>query len=82
MDETFAIDFNDVDLCLRIRQAGLRIVYTPFAELSHFEGVSARRNEQSPLEIAAFKRRWGACIENDPYYNINLSRNSLAFETR
>jgi len=73
-DEQFATDFNDVDFCLRVIQKGLRIVYTPYAELYHFEGTSIRRKTQDPREVALFKSRWAGEIRDDPYYNPNLTR--------
>lgn len=81
-DESFAVDFNDIDLCLRIREAGYRIVYTPYAELYHFEGASAKRTSQDPVEVSNFLRRWAKWVENDPYYNTNLARDRLDFACR
>lgn len=82
LDEQLAVAFNDVDLCLRIRAAGYRIVWTPFAELIHHESAS-RGNEDNPEKLARFQReirfmqdRWGATLETDPYYNPNLSMRS------
>jgi len=73
-DERLPVDFNDVDFCLRVRQAGYRIVYTPHARLLHRESASFRRRGQRPEEIAAMRRRWGALLDYDPYYNANYSR--------
>ena len=74
------VAFNDVDLCLRVREAGYRIVWTPFATLVHHESKS-RGQEDTPEKQARFERevavmqaRWGAQLRADPYYNINLSR--------
>ena len=79
LDEQIAVAFNDVDLCLRIRAAGYRNIWTPFAELIHHESAS-RGYEDNPEKIARFQReirfmrdRWGATLETDPYYNPNLS---------
>ena len=79
LDEQIAVAFNDVDLCLRIRAAGYRNIWTPFAELIHHESAS-RGYEDNPEKIARFQRevrfmqdRWGAVLDNDPYYNPNLS---------
>jgi GT2 family glycosyltransferase len=74
-DEQFAVDYNDVDFCLRIGAAGYRIVYTPYAELYHFEGSTLSRSAVDPAEEAAFKARWTDMIDNDPHYNPNLPRN-------
>jgi GT2 family glycosyltransferase len=76
-DEQFGTDFNDVDLCLRMREQGLRIVYTPFAELFHFEGKSFKRTTQKEEEQAAFKLRWGKVLAADPYYNPGLPRDRV-----
>ncbi len=78
-DETFATDYNDVDLCLKIRKAGYRIAYTPYAELYHFESISIRRTEQNPDEVSRFRERWSSVLARDPYYNPNLTRNGLDF---
>lgn len=72
-DETFPIDFNDVDYCLRVRRAGYRIVYTPYARLFHHESASFGARQQDPDGIAEMKRRWGPEIARDPYYNPNLT---------
>ncbi|WP_367269958.1 glycosyltransferase [uncultured Pseudacidovorax sp.] len=74
-----AVAFNDVDFCLRLREAGLRNVWTPYAELIHHESVSRGRDD-SPEKQARFNaevdymtRRWGALLQNDPAYNPNLT---------
>ena len=79
-DRAFATDFNDIDFCLKLRQRGYRIVFTPFARLYHFEGQTSVRTEQDPREKSLFLSRWQAVIENDPYYNPNLRRDSITFE--
>ncbi|GAA4485914.1 glycosyltransferase family 2 protein [Gluconacetobacter asukensis] len=80
MDETnLAIAFNDVDLCLKIRKLGLRIVWTPFAELYHHESASRGHDRMGP-NAARFQReadimvaRWGDILLNDPYYSPNYT---------
>lgn len=80
MDEGYAVAFNDVDFCLKIREKGYLIVYNPFVEFKHYESKS-RGTENTPEkikrfqgEIARFKERWQNFLdEGDPYYNINLS---------
>jgi O-antigen biosynthesis protein len=70
---------NDVDLCLRVREAGYRNVWTPFAELVHHEsatrGVDATPEEQarSASEQSYMHARWAATLRNDPAYNPNLT---------
>ncbi|MCJ2072878.1 glycosyltransferase family 2 protein [Methylobacterium sp. J-030] len=79
------VAFNDVDLCLKIRRAGYRIVWTPFAKLIHHESKS-RGAEDTPEkqkrfegEVLTMLDRWGPELRADPYYNINLSRNSAHY---
>jgi len=73
------VTFNDVDLCLRIRQRGWRNLWTPFAELHHLESAS-RGDDFSGEKLARFMReeafmhrRWDAELAADPYWNPNLS---------
>jgi GT2 family glycosyltransferase len=79
LDEQLAVAFNDVDFCLRVRAAGYRNIWTPFAELIHHESAS-RGSEDNPEKLARFRReidfmmqRWGSTLQNDPCYNPNLS---------
>jgi hypothetical protein len=76
-DETFPVDFNDIDFCLRLRSAGYRVVYTPHAKLYHFEGSSIPRRSQRAAERMAFHERWRTLIERDPYYHPMLPRERL-----
>jgi GT2 family glycosyltransferase len=71
-DEKLRVAFNDVDFCLRAREKGYQIVYTPYAQLYHFE--SASRGSLHPMDDEQFFRdRWGNPGEyKDPYYNANL----------
>lgn len=75
-----AITFNDVDYCLRLREQGLKIVWTPYAELYHHESISRggkkgwRKLLQAKLEAAYMRRRWKTEMLNDPFYNPNLCR--------
>jgi GT2 family glycosyltransferase len=84
LDERFATDFNDVDYCLRARDAGYRIVVTPFAKLYHFEGASfgSREHVVHPDEVRLMSERWGHVIAHDPYYNPNLTRTALDYSLR
>ena len=80
LDREFAVAYNDVDLCMRVRKAGYLIVWTPFAELYHEESKN-RGADDTPekqrrfrSEVDLFKRRWWKELESgDPYYNPNLS---------
>lgn len=71
-DESFSLDFNDVDLCLKMRMLGYRIVYTPFAELIHHERASRKENLAPGDQVARFLRRWRTAIQNDPAYSPQL----------
>ena len=86
-DESFAVGFNDVDFCFRIREAGYVVTFTPYAELYHYEFVSRGREEGDPekmvrweQERARFAERWPRVfLEGDPYTNPNLSRDSFYY---
>jgi GT2 family glycosyltransferase len=78
-DESFAVDFNDTDLCLKMLETGYRVVYTPYCQLFHFEGASAQRMKQNEDEHRRFVTRWARYMENDPYYNRNFARDRFDF---
>ena len=78
-EEKLMVAFQDVDLCLKIRDKGYLIVYTPFAALYHHESVS-RGYDLNPNEIMAMNNRWGDILLSDPYYNPNLSLDSEDFQ--
>src|SRR5215211_8862451 len=80
-EENLRVSFNDVDLCLRIRERGCSIVYTPYAELLHHESVS-RGYKGDTAEILYMRARWGKVLDKDPYYNANFSRGSGDFNLR
>lgn len=80
LEEKFKVAFNDVDLCMRIREKGYLIVFTPFAELYHYESKSRgledtiEKQKRFKGEIDLFEERWRAELEKgDPYYNPNLA---------
>lgn len=68
------IAFNDVDYCLKLREAGYRIIFTPYAELYHFESKSRQNYYQkiTKKEANFIRKKWAKYIKNDPYYNPNL----------
>jgi GT2 family glycosyltransferase len=73
------IAFNDVDLCLRIREKGYRILWTPYAELYHLESAS-RGPDTDPDKMPRFTREqefmklnWKDRLLCDPYYSPNLT---------
>jgi GT2 family glycosyltransferase len=74
-----AVAYNDVDLCIRIREAGYRIIWTPYAELYHLESKS-RGSDLAPAHIERFRhecaymtRRWASQLATDPFFSPNLS---------
>lgn len=78
-EQELKVAFNDVDFCLRLREAGLRNVWTPYAELFHHESAT-RGQDLSPERQARFNRevrymleRWNGLLQNDPAYNPNLT---------
>ena len=79
LDEQLAVAFNDVDFCLRVRALGYRNLFTPFAELIHYESKS-RGLEDTPEKVRRFtaevermKRKWGGELDDDPFYSPNLT---------
>jgi hypothetical protein len=78
LDEGYPSAFNDIDFCLRLREAGHGIAYAPEAELTHHELQTYRshyRGERAPFEAeetARMRRRWAAVIAADPFHNPNL----------
>jgi GT2 family glycosyltransferase len=79
-DESLAVAFNDVDLCLKIRKAGYLVVYDPFTQAVHYESMSRgdeytkEKAQRYRREAALMKERWpGYYEEGDPYYNPNFS---------
>ena len=87
--EDLAVAFNDIDFCMKLRQAGYLIVYNPYAELYHYESKS-RGLEDTPekvarfnREIATFEKKWPEILKNgDPYYNPNLTLESQDFSLK
>lgn len=81
LDEEFTVAYNDVDFCLRVRDAGWRIVWTPYAELYHYESKSRGSDENDPAKKARFdaehERLYAVHgrenILHDPYYSPSLS---------
>ena len=86
LDEGLQVAFNDIDFCLRVRQAGYRNLWTPFAELYHHESASRGREDTDEKkarflgEVQFMQQRWGDALLADPAYNPNLSLGSLCCE--
>ena len=86
LEEFFQVAWNDIDFCLRIRESGEYVAYTPLAELIHYESVSRGLDESGPAlkryakEVVEMRARWLDRIVVDPYYNPNLSLNRPLWE--
>jgi GT2 family glycosyltransferase len=80
------VAFNDVDYCMKLRKAGYRVVYNPFAVLYHLESKSRGREitqaqqQRHRSEALAFHERWGHSELMDPYYNLHFERYARPFE--
>ena len=79
------IAYNDIDLCLRVKEQGFRVVYTPFAELYHYES-SSRGTDTSGANLIRLEnessymyQKWEKIIDNDPAYSPNLTLTSDSF---
>ena len=79
-DEGFSYDYTDIDLCMKIRERGYLIVYTPYAELYHHESLTRGQMDRPEKllrlckEVKLFFERWRGLLERgDPYYNCNLT---------
>ncbi len=88
LDEGFAVAYNDVDFCLKLRAKGYLNIFTPFAELYHHESASrgyetGEKLERFKRECALFKSKWADVLEaGDPFFNPNLSLDSPMFEPK
>jgi hypothetical protein len=91
-EKNLKIAFGDIDFCIRVREAGYRNVWTPYAELYHHESAT-RGYEDTPEKRARFagemrymQDRWGSLLLNDPAYSPNLALHredfSYAFPAR
>jgi|GEM_PF-2872571 len=70
----FPVNLQDVDYCLKVNAQGLRVVYTPDATLLHYETSTRKEFGASEREMQVLRERWGAWIDDDPFYNPNLTR--------
>jgi len=80
MDETLAVAYNDIDYCMKLGKAGLHVLFTPYAELIHYESKTRgpedneRKRARFAEESAVFCERWEKELEaGDPWYSPNLS---------
>lgn len=78
-EESLQVAFNDVDFCLKVREAGYRNLWTPYAELYHYESKSRgfddtpEKEKRFAREVGYIKSKWGELLGNDPYYSPNLT---------
>ncbi len=81
LDEAFTVAYNDVDFCLRVGKAGWKVVWTPYAELTHYESKSRGDDDTDPAKKARadaerarlYEKHGRDALLRDPYYNPNLS---------
>ncbi len=92
-EQNLKIAYNDVDFCLKIRKKGFLVVYTPYAKLYHYESLSRgddesiKKEDPEKLKRIVSERKfmaekWQDWIDNDPYYNPNLTRRKEDFSLR
>jgi len=86
-EEMFAVAFNDVDFCLKLREKGYFNIYNPYVELMHYESKTRgyentpEKNERFNRECKNFREKWKDLLEKpDPYYNLNLTRNTASYD--
>lgn len=80
------VSLNDVDFCLKVREAGYRNIYTPFAELYHHESKSRgkddteEKRERHKREREFMQQKWGDVLQDDPFYSPHLTREHEQFQ--
>ncbi len=79
MSSWFPANYNDLDYCLKLGNAGYRVVATPDAVLTHFES-SSRSGAVATTELDLIRRRWGRLLNDDPFYNPNFKSGIADFE--
>jgi GT2 family glycosyltransferase len=78
-EHNLSIAFNDVDFCLRVREAGYRNIWTPYAELYHHESATRglentlEKQQRFQKEVLYMLKRWNGLLDKDPAYNVNLT---------
>ncbi len=89
LDTGFAVSLNDVDFCLKLRKMGYLNVWTPFAELYHYESISrgldthGEKAERYNKESEVFRNKWKDVLDKgDPYYNVNFSLDRSDFSLK
>jgi GT2 family glycosyltransferase len=85
LDEALTGAFNDIDFCLRLREAGFRIVWTPHAQFYHYVsaraggGANGTKQGRVLAEEQLLRKKWGGALEKDPFYNPNFSLTNELF---
>lgn len=85
-EQDLTVAFNDVDYCLKVREQGKRVIYTPLAELYHYESVSRGKDDnpvklrRASTEAAYMRQRWAGIMQGDPFYNPNLNSKTPDFK--
>lgn len=85
-EEKLAVAYNDVDLCLKARKKGLKVIFTPYAKVIHHESVSRGlddnpvKNTRLRKELETMNLRWGEMLMKDPAYSPNLSHDGGGFK--
>ncbi|MBC5851952.1 glycosyltransferase family 2 protein [Vibrio metschnikovii] len=86
LDEQLTVAFNDVDLCLRVREQGLRVLYSPFARLYHYESLSRgkdttpEKKQRAAQEVEYMHQRWSIRSYQDPFYHPLLDSRLANFQ--
>ena len=84
-EENLHVAYNDIDLCFKVRNNGLRVVFTPYAKLLHHESLSrgvdqiVEKNQRLQNELRTMHERWGEFLKIDPAYSPNLSLDGGGF---
>ena len=85
-EKNLSVAYNDIDLCFKAREKGLRVIFTPYAKVIHHESIS-RGPDNDPVinsrlskELETMKNRWGEFIKIDPAYNPNLRSDGGSFK--
>lgn len=87
--EEFVVEYNDVDFCLKVKEAGYNNLYIPHVELYHYESVSrghphatSESYRRHVKEVNRFRKKWMKYVEHDPCYNVNLTLGAENFAIR
>lgn len=79
-EERFTLEFNDIDLCLRLRALGYRIIMTPHAELEHVEKASRGKTLPPGEDVALFLERWHSWLAEDPSFHPMIRPDRIDLE--